>query len=290
MSLRLPLTVKELRHIYDSGGNVVAALRSAAGTDHNDEDMIQASYELQAESYVAAIKAGQYPSTVQASFDKFARLFDELRPFSLLEAGVGEATTLMNVVSRMAHRPAHALGFDISLARILWGLAYAHEFEVAPPTLFTATLSHIPLADDSIDVVYTSHSIEPNGGREEELLRELHRVTGRYLVLREPSDELGSEATRARIAQHGYVRGVFACCQRLGYDVVRHELWEHDPNPSNQAALIVVRKRSTWRTQQASAHRCGGRLVLRGPKTGFPATRRGPACLNQAFFAARYLN
>jgi ubiquinone/menaquinone biosynthesis C-methylase UbiE len=32
--------------------------------------------------------------------------------------------------------------------------------------LVVADLFHIPFADNSVDVVYTSHSLEPNGGRE----------------------------------------------------------------------------------------------------------------------------
>lgn len=51
----------------------------------------------------------------------------------------------------------------------------------------------MPLKDNSIDIVYTSHSIEPNGGREEEALEELYRVANKYLILLEPDYELANE-------------------------------------------------------------------------------------------------
>ena len=32
---------------------------------------------------------------------------------------------------------------------------------------------NIPLLDDSVDIVFTSHAIEPNRGREKQILKEL---------------------------------------------------------------------------------------------------------------------
>lgn len=58
--------------------------------------------------------------------------------------------------------------------------------------LFVADMFKMPIADDAVDVVYTVHSMEPNGGREEELLDELYRITGKYLILVEPDYERAS--------------------------------------------------------------------------------------------------
>ena len=40
-----------------------------------------------------------------------------------------------------------------------------------------------PLSDDSIDLVYTIHALEPNGGNELNLLKELIRITRKYLFI-----------------------------------------------------------------------------------------------------------
>ena len=41
---------------------------------------------------------------------------------------------------------------------------------------------NLPITDDSIDLVYTVHALEPNGGKEKEALKELYRITKKYLM------------------------------------------------------------------------------------------------------------
>lgn len=233
---------RRLIELYRSGTNIMAYLREARGQADNDPFAILASYDLQAGSYVQlAEENAAIAASIDRSCEKFAGIFDRLGGESLLEAGVGEATTLAGVVDRLARRPAHVLGFDLSLSRLLFARSYAERRGVTA-TWFTGTLDNIPLADSSVDTVFTSHALEPNRGRERDMLRELHRVARRYLVLREPSDELGSDETRAHIAKHRYVTGLAAAARELGFDVVEHAPWGIDPNPRNAAALIIVRK------------------------------------------------
>ncbi|MGO5065110.1 hypothetical protein [Clostridium sp. LCP25S3_F8] len=42
-----------------------------------------------------------------------------------------------------------------------------------------------PLKGNSIDIVYTSHFIQPNGRKEKETLMELYRITNKYLIILE---------------------------------------------------------------------------------------------------------
>jgi len=239
---RAGIDPQEILRVYQSGKNVMEYLRGLQGTQLNDPFTILASYDLQAGSYVRALTEHPELARMQAaSAAKFAALFDQLEPASLLEVGVGEATTLGNVLTRMQRRPMHALGFDISVSRVLVARSYLGTLD-QKATLFTGALESIPLETSSVDVVYTSHSVEPNGGRERVILEELYRVARRYLVLREPSNELGSEATRSRMLQHGYAQNLHATAVELGYDVIQHSLWKLDPNPMNEAALIVIRK------------------------------------------------
>jgi SAM-dependent methyltransferase len=162
-----------------------------------------------------------------------------------MEAGVGEATTLANVVEKMENKPEFVCGFDISWSRINYAKAFARSKKVNDNWLFTGDLFHIPLKDNCVDVVYTSHSIEPNGGREKEALQELYRIASRYLVLLEPSYELGSDEAKARMEHHGYVRGLKATAEDLGYKVVEYRLFDHIINPLNPTGLIVIEKNSS---------------------------------------------
>ena len=82
-------------------------------------------------------------------------------------------------------------------------------------SLFVADMALLPLADSSVDVVFTSHALEPNHGREEQLLKELLRVARRHLLLFEPSWENADQAVRDRMVQHGYVRDLLCTSSQL---------------------------------------------------------------------------
>lgn len=244
---------RRLIELYRSGTNIMAYLRSTRGQADNDAFAILSAYDLQAGSYVRGIEQNPaLASIVERSCAKFAAILDGLGGDSLLEAGVGEATTLAGVVARMRRRPAHVLGFDISLSRLLWARHHAETHGVTG-TWFTGTLENIPLADSSVDLVFTSHALEPNRGRERAMLQELYRVARHYVVLREPSDELGSDATRAHIEKHRYITGLAATARSLDYDIVLHEPWEIDPNPHNAAALLVLHKATSDHAPAAPA-------------------------------------
>lgn len=74
--------------------------------------------------------------------------------------------------------------------------------------LFMGDMMDLPLLSNSIDLVYTVHALEPNGGKERELLKELYRVTKRWLVLLEPSYEFANHEQKKRMVYHGYIKGL----------------------------------------------------------------------------------
>jgi uncharacterized protein YbaR (Trm112 family) len=113
------------------------------------------------------------------------------------------------------------------------------------PRLFVGGLENIPIEDNSVDVVYTSHSIEPNRGREIAILRELFRVTRQYLVLLEPSNELGGDDTKRHIEEHKYRVDLHRYAQDLGLNVIEYRLFDHIRNPRNETALMVIAKQDS---------------------------------------------
>ncbi|HEX6911933.1 MAG TPA: methyltransferase domain-containing protein [Longimicrobium sp.] len=237
-----PLSVQDIKGTYERGGNVMALFRELEGADHNSLRAIQTSYDLQAGSYIRRLERDPaYDDLMERYTASVARLLDGLGPASLMEAGVGEATILGKVVTKLARRPETVLGFDISWSRVAYGRRHARGRGLRPH-LFLGDLSRIPLEDGSVDVVYTSHSIEPNRGREREMITELHRVARRWLVLLEPSNELGSEETRAHIEKHRYCTDLGRHARELGLDVVEHRLFDFCHAAHNQTALLVIRK------------------------------------------------
>lgn len=234
--------LSEVRERYRRGENITQLFREWEQRDTNSTTAIEVAYDMQAGTYVEGLGRPEFAAFSEKYTAAIAEVISELGPAaSILEAGVGEATTLSFVAPKLA-RPAEAvLGFDISWSRVACGRAFART-QGLEPTLFVGDLFRIPLPTDSVDVVYTSHSIEPNGGREREAIAELVRVARRHVVLLEPSNELGSDETRARMKRLGYVHDLGRHAREMGLEVVEHRLFDHCINPTNQTGLLVIAK------------------------------------------------
>jgi SAM-dependent methyltransferase len=202
------------------------------------------SYDLQAGSYVAVQKEGPLRDALNKYAATIAEELGQLGPIhSLLDAGVGEATTLLRVLQGLKAQPKIVHGVDISWSRLkIGGEWFYKEGGPADAQFIVATISRLPYADNSFDVVYTSHAVEPNGGREKELLTELHRVAAKYLVLFEPSYELGPPEARERMERHGYCRDLPGHAKELGMTVIKHELVPTRMNLHNPTAVTVIAK------------------------------------------------
>lgn len=244
-----------MRAAYARGGNAMEYARNVAGTIGNSVISTLIAYDLQAGSYVADVRKN--PEGNSRWCEQLAKIMDPLltKQSSLLEVGCGEATTLAGVLQRLTNTPKHALGFDISWSRNAVGQGWLSEKGLSA-RLFVADLFNIPLEDESVDVVYTSHSIEPNGEREEDAIRELMRVARRAVVLVEPIYELANEDAQSRMRSHGYVRGLKETAERLGAIVKDYHLLDHISNPLNPSGSILIEKSGISKAGVAPAWRC----------------------------------
>jgi uncharacterized protein YbaR (Trm112 family) len=240
-----------IRELYRSGANISEWVRKHEGSAENSLTAILYSYDAQAGSYVEALRQPEVASLKSKIGEKLASILDDLEPKTLLDAGVGEATSLASVIRAMKRRPQSMWGFDLSLSRLLFASRHLSECGIGNVQFFTGSLDNIPMATGGMDVVLTVHAVEANGGQEKQVLSELLRVAGRYLVMIEPSYELGNDATKSRIEEHRYIKGLPDVLKDLGATIIRHERWGLDINPSNEAALIVVQLQN--KTQTASS-------------------------------------
>jgi len=162
----------------------------------------------------------------------------------MLDVGVGEASNLARLLPKLViNHHIQVFGFDVAYSRVMYANSNTKAF--ANVDLFLGDLFSIPMLENSIDIVYTVHALEPNGGRESEALQELYRVTRKYLILFEPEYELGSESARNYIDKHGYVKGLYSKAKSLGYNVTRYELLvEHKENTRNNMGVILIEKDS----------------------------------------------
>lgn len=238
-NLRMLLT--GMRSAYSRGENAMQYARQHLGSGGSANLPLATliAYDLQAGSYVKAARAN--PQYRAQWCNQLAALIQPVLPQggSILEVGVGEATTLSGVLDALADQVGQAFGFDISWSRIKVAQNWLEEHRLRAD-LFVADLFDMPLQDASIDVVYTSHSIEPNGGRESEAIRECLRVARHAVVLVEPLYELASEAAQVRMQSHGYVRGLKAAAEAAGARVLDYRLLECTANPLNPSGVLLL--------------------------------------------------
>lgn len=232
--------IPHIKKLYESGGNIIDFLKKNDCRNFNTIEDILISYDFQAGSYSKFVE--ENPEYIDQYTSALAKVISNLGDFhSIMEAGVGEATTLGNLAMKMNESVLHWLGFDISWSRIYYGQKYLQKFN-KQANLFVADLFNIPLPDSSVDIIYTSHSIEPNGGREKEAIAELYRVAGKYVILLEPTAEFADDKGKERMKTHGYVHRLKDTIEELGYSLVEYKLFPVISNPLNPTGLYVIKK------------------------------------------------
>jgi len=239
--MQLNKTLIKIAQVYKEGGNIMRYLKTITNQDTNSKEAIAISYDLQAGSYIK--KAKEDSSYIDEYTTKISEIINKLGYYdTLMEAGVGEATTLCNVFTKLSDKPKRTYGFDISWSRIKCAKKYAEELSVNGLFLFIGDMFSMPINDNSIDIVYTAHSIDANGGNEVECIKELYRVAKKYLILIEQSYEFASDEGKQRMKALGYATDIYNTVLALGYNIIEYRLLGVSSNPLNPTGIIIIEK------------------------------------------------
>jgi uncharacterized protein YbaR (Trm112 family) len=236
--------LKEARAAYLQGKNVTEFLRNQYGVDDNTPRIIEISYELQAGSYSRG--ALEDSERLDAYCGEMASILsDHVKPgYRMLDVGTGELTTLAYLSHKLTVQEIDLLAFDISWSRLIHGLRFCQD-HMKPElrnrlTVFCADMREIPLLSKSVDMVVSSHALEPNGGKEKALLSEIFRVARRKVVLFEPAYEINSDEGRRRMERLGYVRDLPGAITALGAQFNAVIPIVNVANPLNPTAAYVI--------------------------------------------------
>ena len=233
--------IKKIRSLYSKNKNISKYLRNKKSESNNSIETILYSYDLQGGSDFARRRDSIISKNNKKMAKKISELLSNLGCKSFLEAGTGEGLILGLLDPNKIKNTPNLYGFDLSLSRLLFAQKYLVQKKRQKQNLFCANMLDIPLPNDSVDIVCTVMSMEPNHGSEREILSELFRVTRRYLILIEPTYELGSKQTKKHIIEHGYVRNLPNHIKKLGYKIKTHEYLGLS-HANNENALIVAEK------------------------------------------------
>lgn len=228
--------------MYHNNKNISQYLRKKNRESENSIDTILYSYDLQGGRDYARRNDKLISENNRKVSELISKKISQLGAKSFLEVGTGEGLILGLIDSKKIRNAPKLFGLDLSLSRLLFAKKYLKE-KRRDANLFCANMTNIPLPDNSIDIVCTVMSMEPNHGREREILSELFRITRRYLMLIEPTYELGSNQTRSHIIKHGYVIGLPMHISKLGHKILTHEYLGLS-HPNNENALIVAKKKN----------------------------------------------
>lgn len=235
------------RQAYLEGKNVTEVLREQVGSNQNTSDIIELSYDLQSGSYIDfAEKNSDYCRSYAAEMAGILDQFTE-GDFTLLDAGTGEITTCSLMLSASSKCPKALYAFDISWSRLWKGGSFAKKHmpeKIINRNFFVADMTQIPLRNKSVDYTVSNHSLEPNGGREKELLKELFRVTTKKLMLFEPCYEINSPEGKKRMEKLGYIsnldEAILACGGTLEHKIILKNI----SNPLNPTVCFVINPNS----------------------------------------------
>lgn len=233
--------ISKVKELYEQGENIIDFLKTS-NNGHSDVESIMISYDLQAGSYTRIAK--QNYEYINRYTDAIKDIFPVFGDFSsIMEVGIGEATLMNPLMNKIdPHNKLQKFGFDISWSRTRYARKNTEETNNTI-NLFMGDLFEMPLPDNSIDIIYTSHSLEPNGGREKEALRELYRVANKFVILLEPDFQNATLEGKERMTHHGYVRNLSMHAKELGFEVITDRPFGVCINPLNPTGLTIIQKR-----------------------------------------------
>jgi ubiquinone/menaquinone biosynthesis C-methylase UbiE len=241
------INMSEIHAAYKRGENIIQLLRTGNSDEYNSLNRmkyVEIAYDLQSGSYIEAMKDPEHFRIKSEKCAEMAKIVEKFcpNPDSLLKAGVGEAVTLVPFLDCFTSKIENLHGFDISWSRTCHARKFLDSNSYPEVKLCTGTLQEIPFMDNSFDIIMTSHACEPNGGYEEEILRELFRVSAGYVCLFEPSYEFANEEGKERMIKHGYIKGLPDIAKNVGFEVLYNEKLKTSVNEMNPSAALILKK------------------------------------------------
>ena len=202
-----------------------------------DLEVISIIYDFQSGTYTK--NSNENPRQIDAITSEIVETLCRYlnKEMSLLDCGTGEATTIIPILKKLGMQSGYAI--DTSISRLLWAQRNAAAARV-DLKLAVSDLGKLPLLDNTVDAVVTVHALEPNHGRESDLIKELGRVARRFMFLIEPDFESSSTAQKERMTKLGYIREIDAAIKKNNFKILDKIPMTNNSNEVNVASITVV--------------------------------------------------
>lgn len=200
---------------------------------------IEVIYDLQAGSYTQFLKENP-----EESHEFVSEIVKIIAPHvnscsSLLDAGTGEGTNIIPLIKKL-DLGIESYAFDISWSRLSFGIknSILHSTNIS---FAVGDMLNIPMATSSIDMALTIHALEPNGGREVEILRELARVSKKKVILIEPDFDNASDEQKSRMRKLSYIGSLREAISNAGLTIIDIVPLGNNSNLLNCASIYILK-------------------------------------------------
>lgn len=231
------------KNIYSKNINIIKFLR--ANSKLKEKDIIKISYDLQAGSY---IKIYNYRKSKEI-LDPLINEINNNKFHSLLDFGCGDLTTLYTILKNIDCKKKVFYAYDFSFTRIWAGKKFLKKKNITIDlTCFSNNSYKIPLPNNSIDIIITSHAIEPNKNNASKVLSEIFRVAKKKIIMLEPNNNLFhlyndsiKKKLQKRFKYHNYVFNLENKIKKLtnNYKIIYKQKHFNELNP---ASIFVINK------------------------------------------------
>lgn len=150
----------------------------------------------------------------ELSLEPLFQLIQKYKINSLLDFGCGWGGN--TILLKQAFPDLAVWSFDYSPYRVLSTKFNLRKLSLIPYSLFVADGSKLPLPDNSIDLVFTSHVLEQMSEVLTPALQEIYRVAQRYAVHIEPTFRYANWIHRLRVTRKSYPRDIVRRSEMLG--------------------------------------------------------------------------
>ena len=167
------INLSEVRRAYAKGINITDFLKTKFRSSSNTSEIIEIAYDLQAGSYIDYWQKNTEQANLYAA--ELATILDQHTPegASILDVGTGEMTTLTTILNHMNVIPSSIFALDLSWSRIIKGIQFFESHltkQSIEMNAFVSDMSAIPITSNSIDVITSSHALEPNAAKLDKIL------------------------------------------------------------------------------------------------------------------------
>ncbi len=218
-------------------------------TNFSDEIINQISYGFQAGSYIDFYnyqkKRKEFP--VYYYDDIYSKIENYIQNnYSILEAGVGEGTFLYELILRVKkkYKKIDYFACDYSFSRLLACKNFLSKKKV-DTNLFLSKMDKMAIKENSLDIIITHHSIEPNRGKEKDIIQHFLNISNKYVFLFEPIYELNPKKNKIRMDKYRYAKNLYNVCKKLDCEIIEYGLLDVSLNPKNLTGLIVLKKKKS---------------------------------------------